>query len=48
MNYGNIGSDNGLSLGRREAIIWINADLLSVGVLGTSINEISFEIQSFS
>ena len=28
-----IGSDNGLSPGRRQAIIWTNADLLSIGPL---------------
>ena len=27
MNYGNIGSDNGLSPGRRQAIIWTNVGL---------------------
>ena len=26
-----IGSDNGLSPGRRQAIIWTNSDLLSIG-----------------
>ena len=36
----NIGSDNGLSPGQRQAIIWTNAGLLSVGLLGTNCSEI--------
>ena len=43
-----IGSDNGLSPGRRQAIIWNNAGLLLIEPLGTSVNEISIEIQTFS
>ena len=35
-----IGSDNGLSPGRRQAIIWTNAGLLLIGPLGTNFNEI--------
>ena len=31
---GNIGSDNGLSPGRRQAIIWCNAEILLIGPLG--------------
>ena len=42
-----IGSDNGLSPGRRQAIIWTNAGLLSIGTLGTN-NEILIDIQTFS
>ena len=34
-----IGSDNGLSPGRRQAIIWTNAGILSIGPLGTNFNE---------
>ena len=34
------GSDNGLSPGRRQAIIWTNAGILLIGPLGTNINEI--------
>ena len=30
-----IGSDNGLSPGRRQAIIWTNAEILLIGSLGT-------------
>ena len=33
-NLNIIGSDNGLSSGRRQARIWINANLLSVGTFG--------------
>ena len=43
-----IGSDNGLPPGRRQAIIWTNADILSIGPQGTYFNEILFEIQIFS
>ena len=43
-----IGSDNGLSPGRRQAIIWTNAGILSNGRLGTNFNEFSIEIHTFS
>ena len=43
-----IGSDNGLSPGRRQAIIWNNAGLLLIEPLGTNFGEISIEIQTFS
>ena len=42
------GSDNGLSPDRRQAITWTNTDLLSVGPLGTNLNEIWIKIKSFS
>ena len=42
-----IGSDNGLSPGRRQAIIWTNAGILLVGPLGTNFSEISIEILTF-
>ena len=48
MNWVSIGSDNGLSPGRRQAIIWTNADILSIRPQGTYFNEISFEILTFS
>ena len=35
-----IGSDNGLSPGRRQAIIWTNAEILSIGPLQTKFSEI--------
>ena len=43
-----IGSDNGLSPGRRQAIIWTNAGILLIGPLRTNFNEISIEIHTFS
>ena len=46
-----IGSGNqvmGLLLVRRQAITWTNADLLSIGPLGTNFSEILIEIQNFS
>ena len=42
------GSDNGLSPGRRQAIIWINAGIMLIGPLGTNFNEILIEIYTFS
>ena len=43
-----IGSDNGLSPGRRQAIIWTNAGVLLIRTLGTNFSEILGEIHSFS
>ena len=43
-----IGSDNGLSPGRRQAIIWNNAGILLIRTLGTNSNEILREIHTFS
>ena len=43
-----IGSDNGLSPGRRQAIIWNNGGILSIGLLGTNFSEILVEILTFS
>ena len=43
-----IGSDNGLSLGWRQAIIWINAGILLIGPLWTNFSEILIEIQTSS
>ena len=43
-----IGSDNGLSPGRHQAIIWTNAGLLLIGLLGTNFSEILITIQAFS
>ena len=48
MNPVSIGSDNGLSPIRRQAIIETNARLLSDGPLGTHSSEISIKIQFFS
>ena len=43
-----IGSDNGLSSGRRQAIIWTNTGILLIGPLGMSISEILSEMHTFS
>ena len=43
-----IGSDNGLSPGRRQAIIWSNAGILLIGPLGTNLSEFLFENRTFS
>ena len=43
-----IGSDNSLSPGRRQAIIWTNAGILFIGTLGTNFNVISSKIHTFS
>ena len=43
-----IGSDNGLSPGRRQAIIWTHAGILLIGPLGTNFSEILIEIPTFS
>ena len=43
-----IGSDNGLSPGRRQAIIWTNVVILLIGPLGTNFVEILIGIQIFS
>ena len=41
-----IGSDNGLSPGRRQAIIWTNAGLLLIRHLGTNFSEILIGISN--
>ena len=43
-----IGSDTGLSSGRRQAITWTNAGILLIGLLGTAFSEIFIEIHAFS
>ena len=48
MHWDSIGSGNDLSPIRRQAITWTNADLLSVGALGTIFSEIWIEILTFS
>ena len=42
-----IGSDNGLSPGRRQAIIWTNNGILLIGPLGTNFSEILIKIYLF-
>ena len=44
----NIGSDNGLWPGRRQAIIWTNAGIFLIGPLGTNFTEISIVNHTFS
>ena len=43
-----IGSDNGLSPDRRQAIIWINAGFLSMAPLRTYFSEHLIKVQPFS
>ena len=43
-----IGSDNGLSPGRRQAINWTNAGTLLIEHLGTNLSEILIKINTFS
>ena len=43
-----IASDNGLSPGRRQAIIWTSAGILLIGSLGTNLSEILIEMITFS
>ena len=43
-----IGSDNGLSPGRRQAIIWTNAGILLIRNLGTNFSKILSKIYTFS
>ena len=43
-----IGSDNGLSPGQRQVIIWINTVILLIEPLGTNISEIFIAIHKFS
>ena len=42
-----IGSDNGLSPGQRQAIIWTNIGILWIGPLGRNLNEILIAIHTF-
>ena len=43
-----IGSDNGLSPSRRQAIIWTNAEILLIRPIGTNFSEMLIEIHIFS
>ena len=43
-----IGSNNGLSPGRRQAIIWTNDGILLIGPLGANFSEILIKIYTFS
>ena len=42
------GSDNGMSPGRCQAIIWTNAGILLIGPLGTNFSQILIEVYAFS
>ena len=46
-NQAIIGSDNGLSPGRRQAIIWTNAGILLIRPLETNFSEIAILIYTF-
>ena len=48
VNLTMIGSDNGLSSGRRQVITRSNVGILLIGPLGTNFNEILIEIHAFS
>ena len=48
MNRASIGSDNGLSPDRRQAIIWPNAGILLLLTMGINFSEILVEINTFS
>ena len=43
-----IGLDNGLSPCQRQAIIWTNAGILLIRLIGTNLSEILIEIHVFS
>ena len=47
-NQAIIGSDNGLSPGRCQAIIWTDTGILLIGPLRTNFSEIWIGIQTFS
>ena len=47
-NLTTIGTDNGLSPGRRQAIIWTNAGILLIRPSWTNFSEILIEIPIFS
>ena len=42
-----IGSDNGLSPGRRQAITWTNVGILLIGPIGINFSEMLMEIHTF-
>ena len=47
VNRVSIGSDNGLSPSRRQAIIWANDGIFLAGRLGISLSEILIETPTF-
>ena len=48
VNWVSIGSGNGLSPVRRQAITETDADILSIGLLETNFNEILIDVHDFS
>ena len=42
-----IGSDDGLSPDRRQAIIWTNAEVVLIAPIGTNLSEILIKIYTF-
>ena len=42
-----IGSDNALSPGRRQAVIWTNAGILLIWTLGTNFSEMLIKYNNF-
>ena len=47
-NLTTIDSDNGLSPGRRQAIVWTNVGILLIEPLGTNFSDILIEVITFS
>ena len=47
INWISIGSGNGLSTVRRQALTWTNADLLAIGPSGANFSHIRRETQNF-
>ena len=47
MNSASIDLSNDLSPVRRQAITWTNADILSIGTLGTNFSEIQSKYETF-
>ena len=47
VNNAIIGSDNGLSPGRRQAIIWTIVGILLIGPLGANFSEIFIQVYRF-
>ena len=43
-----IGSDNSLSPGRHQDIVWANAGILLIGPIGTNFGEMLIEIRTVS
>ena len=46
-NLTNIGSDNGFSPDRRQAIIWTNDGIMLIRPLGTNLNDILIKVHTF-